>query len=356
MIRPLRVVELEGTPRERGRAHGEALKPLVQEFIERWKYRLRQVYQENPDELIDRFMEETRFVDAVKRWAPRLLDEVEGIGEGADVDFNTMFTVQCGDEQWWWFPERYDHVERCSALGCFREGDSPALLAQNGDLSNLYDGFQALLHVKHSGSILESYVCTHAGLIAAWGLNNQPVGICCNTVIDLNHAVDGLPVAFLVRMVLEQPSLEKAVEFVRRVRHASGQNYVIGGLERVVSLECSANKVVEYLPYDGARRTYHTNHPLVNDDIVLPLRPRAGTTHARFDYLDSRLRDPKKRVTVDAIKNILGSHEGPVCVHNNNQPVGGVTFMSLIYVLTKPPELHITTGPPCSSEWKTLRF
>jgi hypothetical protein len=354
MIRTLRTVELEGTPNERGRIHGEVLKPLINELVERWRYMI-SLHYGNPNTFIKRFMNETMFVDSVKKWAPHLLDEVEGIGEGADIDFNTVFTLQCMDEQWW-FTEMSAQTERCSSLGCYREEDTPTLLAQNGDLPSLYDGFQTLLHVKHQNPSLESFVCTYAGLIAAWGLNNQAVGICTNTLIDLNHSSDGLPVAFLIRMVLEQPSLEEAVKFIKSVKHASGQNYIIGGLEEVVCLECSSNMIREYTPYEEARRVYHTNHPLVNNDAVLPLRYYTGTSRARFSYFDGRLRDPSKKVTVDKIKHILSSHDGPVCVHNNYQPVGSVTFASLIYELSKPPVLHITAGPPCSSEWKVLRF
>ena len=34
------VLELAGRPRERGRIHGEALRPLVQEGVARWQYQL----------------------------------------------------------------------------------------------------------------------------------------------------------------------------------------------------------------------------------------------------------------------------------------------------------------------------
>jgi len=33
-----------------------------------------------------------------------------------------------------------------------------------------------------------------------------------------------------------------------------------------MSIECSAAKKVPFVPFDGATLTYHTNHPLSNDD------------------------------------------------------------------------------------------
>ncbi len=354
-----RFLVLEGSPKERGLIHGETLRPMILEVIERVKYSLRKNYGSNPERLIDRFVKETDFIAAVRKLSPHLLDEVEGISEGAGVDFNTIFFLQCMDEQWWWFPESGHKLEAggCSTIGSFRKDESPALLAQNMDIPNMFQGLDVLLHIKHRDS-LESYVYTFAGLIALCGVNNRPVGICCNTLIDMNHCTDGYPVAFIVRSVLEQSNLEEAIKFVRGVKHASGQNYTIGGFEEVVSLECSAGKISRFVPYESARRVYHTNHPLANDDIVVPPMKRmgTGTSHARFAYLAGRLRDPKVNITPETIRYILSSHEGPVCVHNNYQPGGGYTFGSLVYILSKPPELHLARGPPCQTEFEVYSF
>ena len=273
-----RFLVLEGSPRERGLVHGEMLRPMISEVIERLKYSLKKNYSLKPERLIDGFVKETDFIAAVRKLSPHLLDEVEGISEGAGVDFNTIFFLQCMDEQWWWFPESAHKLEAegCSALGCFRKDESPALLAQNMDIPNMFQGLDVLLHIKHRDS-LESYVYTFAGLIALCGVNNRPVGICCNTLIDLNHCTDGYPVAFIVRSVLEQSNLDEAIKFVRGVKHASGQNYTIGGFEEVVSLECSAGKISRFVPYESARRVCHTDHPLANYDIVVPPKKRMGT-------------------------------------------------------------------------------
>ena len=354
-----RFLVLEGSPKERGLIHGETLRPMILEVIERVKYSLRKNYGSNPERLIDRFVKETDFIAAVRKLSPHLLDEVEGISEGAGVDFNTIFFLQCMDEQWWWFPESISKLEArgCSTIGSFRKDESPALLAQNMDIPNMFQGLDVLLHIKHRDS-LESYVYTFAGLIALCGVNNRPVGICCNTLIDMNHCTEGYPVAFIVRSVLEQSNLEEAIKFVRGFKHASGQNYTIGDFEEVISLECSAGKISRFVPYEGARRVYHTNHPLANDDIVVPPMKRmgTGTSHARFAYLAGRLRDPTVNITPETIRYILSSHEGPVCVHNNNQPGGGYTFGSLVYILSKPPELHLARGPPCQTEYEIYSF
>jgi predicted choloylglycine hydrolase len=357
----VRLIVLEGKPQERGQIYGDNLKPMILEHIERWKYQLFKRTKMNPDKLIDQFMEETDMLAAVKRWGPNLLKEVEGIGEGAGIDFNTIFALQCMDEWWWWYKgaiER-EHSIYCSTLGCFKEDDNPALLAQTMDLSNIYHGLEILLHIKDPDSSIQSFVYTPAGIIGTCGLNNKPLGICRNTLGSLTPSEAGYPVAFMIRSVLEQPTLDKAIEFIKKIKHASGQNYMIGDSEKIVDFECSANNVSPYTPYEGSRRLYHTNHPLVNDDVIFPPKLGGGpvTTYDRFNYLEFRLKDPSKRITVETVKYIQRSHEGPISrARNLNNPGGGYTMGAVIYDLSIPPELLITLGPPHLKEHTTFRF
>ena len=67
-------------------------------------------------------------------------------------------------------------------MGIGKRGEQPAFIAQNMDVENYRDGFQVVLHVKQQSSDLESFVLTCAGMIGLNGMNNQGVGICCNTL------------------------------------------------------------------------------------------------------------------------------------------------------------------------------
>ena len=114
------------------------------------------------------------------------------------------------------------------------------MVAQNQDMPDFVYGHETLLHIKYQDSDLESYIWTFSGIIALVGMNNHSVGICANTLLDLNPCLDGLPVAFVQRGLAEQPSFEEAVKFAKTVKHTSGQNYVIGGKRNLINLECSA--------------------------------------------------------------------------------------------------------------------
>jgi hypothetical protein len=51
------------------------------------------------------------------------------------------------------------------------------------------------------------------------------------------------------------------------IQPAAPQNYLIGGLLKAAGFERSAGKMIPFLPFEGAEFVYHTNHPVVSDDL-----------------------------------------------------------------------------------------
>ena len=358
----LRVITLEGSPYNRGLVHGRTLKAEINDLVRLWKADLEQEYKMKADAFVAKFLKQTDFTKAIKKWTPELLEEVRGIADGSGVDFDTIYAFQLVDEMW--ANGEAIAAEHCTSIGVNKRGDNPALVAQNMDIPLFYHGYQTLLHVKHSSG-LESFVLTAPGLIALNGLNNNAVAINCNTLTQLRPAREGLPVAFVVRGVLERRSLEEAEQFIRNINHASGQNYIIGGAEKAKSLECSAGKVTEYRPYPGADRTYHTNHPLANDDFnpryVEELKKSNKTLLEgayycyRFESVEKRLRDRAKVVDVAAIKETLSSRDwegekGKGLISNSS------TYACVIMVLSDTPTLHIAPGNPHLTAFQTFTF
>jgi hypothetical protein len=347
---------------------------MIQEHIERWKEALRQEMDVEPEAYLEQLFSETNFLPAIERWTPNELEEVKGIAEGSGVGFKYIMARQLSDEEpWYRFEKRIQAkdrpIESCSAIGASGQAarGKRNILAQNMDTPTYYDGHQVLLHIKDPASPVEALVFTVAGKISLAGLNNQGIGICCNTLVQLNFATNGLPEDFLVRGFLARATLGDGLAFVRGVKHASGQNYVLGGPERVLDLECSANKICEFVPYPEADRVYHTNHPLVNDDQSLHERRIAQmphkmhekfqdslTTYARFESLEKHLGNPGDTVSVDKARAALSSHDGPVCRHKETG--ASITLGCLIMELMPSPTLHLAPGPPCSTPFTTYTF
>jgi hypothetical protein len=360
----------------RGRIHGETLRHEIAALTAIWKDALGR-YGLEPDRFIEEFLQDTRFDAAARRWTPGLWDEVGGIAEGANCDPSLIRAFQCIDEEWWYGRNRHHGIEpprrrdgagarKCSVLGVFGQEGAPAILAQNLDLMTYFDGYQVLLHTREIDSDLESFTLTSPGYIGMTGLNNRSLGVCVNALLQLDQRIDGLPVAFVVRGILEQESFDAAVRFVRTIDHASGQAYTIGCPERIATFECSANTKPRCRPTVSPTRLCHTNHPLASDDRAIHDRlmdkvgapkERTGPTDSevRMQSLEKRLSDRAETFTVETARAALGSHDDPampVCRHGP----GAFTFGCVVMELTDPPSLHLSPGPACRTEAGQYRF
>ena len=361
----LHTVTLEGTPHERGLVHGKSLKEPIHELLKLWKADLAERYRMDAGAFVKKFLQRTDFTAAIKKWTPDLLEEVNGIAKGAGVDFDTMLAFQLVDE--YWVHGSGVAGEHCSSLGVARRDDQPGYVAQTMDLEGFRNGFQAVLHIRQPNAKLETFVLTCAGLIGLNGLNSRSIGVCCNTLSQLAFCGDGLPVACVVRGLLQQDTEDAALDFLRRIKHASGQNYVIGGPDKVYDFECSAGKVSRFTPKTGPDVVWHTNHPLANDDYNAAHREamkkketakKEANSRVRLPALESRLGKDKVVPDLNLIKTILSSKDSaeyPVCRPHRN-PKDNFTFASVIMDLSAKPSFQVAPGPADVQPYRTLKF
>jgi len=371
----IKIVEISGTPYERGRQYGESAKEKILAAMKDWRLSLHRNHLKKPEDYLKEFLSYGDFQPAIDRWAPGMLDEVRGLADGAGVDFETMYAYQLADEEWiygikecQWKKEAQERDsetgQNCSALGVFGQPDLPNYLAQNMDLPGWSRGHQILLKIDYGE--FQVMLLTVAGMVATTGVNSRGLGICCNTLFDLDHCHDGLPVAFVVRRVLEMSSFSEAANFVQSVKHASGQNYTIGDVEEIGAFESAAGKVARYIPDPDMPRVFHTNHPIVNDDkdyfdqyqshqSASFQQEGPNNSEIRYAALENRLGKHRETVTIDDIKAALRSHDdphNPICV---DVPTV-LTFGSVIYELNDSPALHLTVGAPCKAKYQAYKF
>ena len=349
------VLELSGTPYERGRIHGQALKPEIRELVKRWQADIEKSYSVPASAFIRKLLEASDFKPAIERWTPGLLDEVRGIADGAGIDFRTMFAYQLIDETWVMGPDL--GLSKCTSIGARRQGARPAFVAQNLDLPVFYNDFPTVLRIRGRGEP-EALVFTIPGVIAANGLNDRSVGVCVNAVTQLSYSVKGLPVAFVIRGILRQKTYEDAVRFLKEISPAAPQNYLIGGPDQVAGFERSADRIAEFLPFPGAEFTYHTNHPLVNEDFnprfsaQLKKSGMSPETYKaicpRFRFLEASFKDNSAELGLAVLERLFADRGSQI----NNERTYGCTIM----VLGDRPELHIAPGRPDKEPFQVLGF
>lgn len=363
-MKPLNVLPLNGAPRPRGQMYGESLRASIRDNLAGWKESLGKSIGIDPSAYLAEFVARTNFQPAIQQWTPDVWEEVIGLAEGAGLDFNELYAFQLADEEWLYRRNRKSQQleggEHCSSLGICGQR---TLVAQNMDVPAYYDGYQTVLHIRHPQSDREELIFTAAGLIALNGLNSRGVGVCVNSLMQLDCGVQGLPVAFVIRGLLER-DFDTALDFVQSVPHASGQNYLIGGAGNVADFECAAGKVAPF--HAGNARVVHTNHPLANDaqqiyNALYAALPDAikqevaegqQNTQSRYAWLERHTQDD---LTIADIKTILSAtQEAPVCVERGDPH--GITLGCTVMELTAPPVLHLTPGPPSQTDFVAFTF
>jgi isopenicillin-N N-acyltransferase-like protein len=192
-----------------------------------------------------------------------------GLAESSGQSFKDVYCYQMIDE-FWVYLDKIEHTEiyHCSGIGVAASGLYPAYIAQNLDGPGSMNGSQILIHIKAYKNEPEQYLLSGAGLVAMNGVNSNGIGVTVNTLMDLTASTDGLPVACVVRGILLKKDKQSALDFLQTVKHASGQNYILGVVDSVFDFEASANKVVRFMPVaNNTALVYHTNHAVSNSDL-----------------------------------------------------------------------------------------
>ncbi|QEX23079.1 peptidase C45 [Hypericibacter adhaerens] len=369
----LAVAEIGGSARERGRQHGRQLKALVRERDRRWRAEIEAFMAMPADRFIGRFLAETRFVAAIERHAPDLLEEVRGIAEGAELPEDALLAAQFMDEEWWYSVQLKQRREaagtahHCSGIASLTPGGG-ALLAQNMDLARWSDGLQALLLIRDIAPGLDAYVLTMAGMIGLCGVNSAGLAVTVNTLGDLNSASDGLPVAFVSRTLLARTGYDEAARFLGEIRHASGQNYILSDGRQLGDFECSTDHAVAFTPQDAAPGClWHTNHALANRDLLPPSASEEAArfrrnTRQRLAALETRLKGRAAPFEQAVIRETLASQDdpdNPVSVTTENadrRRSGFFTFASVIWEIGPEIRAHVAPGAPSQFPYESFRL
>jgi isopenicillin-N N-acyltransferase-like protein len=358
----IRVIKLTGTNYEMGLQHGRQLKTEIHDLVELWEKDIELNYQIPSEEFISKFLESTNYVQAIKKWTPNLFEEIKGISEGSEIDINKIIVFQLVDEMWNNGGVVFK-AHHCSSIGVANRNNngSTNYIAQNVDVTPFYHKNKILLSFNNPLNNLSTYVLTVPGIIGVNGIN-ETIGITVNSLMDLQNSSDGLPVCCVVRGALNQNTFEQAANFINEIKHASGQNYIIGSKSDVASFECSSIKVSKYWPDSVKRYTFHANNALINDSYqpsyIQYLEDSLQMTHKEYIKDIPRLESLRKRILnqgsidLNILKQTLRSKDSktdPIC--------NDYTWVSTIMEFHEDYNvLLVSPGKPDATEYVKFRI
>jgi predicted choloylglycine hydrolase len=203
----------------------------------------------------------------------------------------------------------------CTAVAITRPNSRAA--GQNMDLPDWTNGLQTVLRVKDKNG-LGVIAATYPGSLATMGMNSNGVIVVVNA-LDLATNMTGMPVDFVTRGALHQPTAADAISYIREIPHAVGQNYTVLDGKDLFMVEAAADKVIDVPTH--AEVSGHTNHAFT--------REYTGSegSYARMQAVEDN-RDSLK--SVEDLKNLLLDKESGVCITLGRWREDMYSFMGLV--------------------------
>ena len=338
--------EFSGTPKELGRQHGEALKGESHDLYEKLLgYYVNHTPTSNERSIVG-FT--GRYLDSTQKYAPELIEEIDGIAEGANLAFEKVFFMNCYDEMAY-YNETKDQVNGCTLfLGTGRAtADGRTYMGQGWDMDDFYKPVIIRLAPsdpqKHPGLIM----LTHPGIVGGAGINEHELTLIWSTVKATDEST-GVPVTLMIRKVLSGKNLNDAVNTLLNTPRASGFNYMVGNRYGGFNFEATgAREELEYITAIRAHANHYENSALRQYEIRPPVR--SSNTHIRSGRMRQLLENDFGKLDLEIFKNILCDHANypfSICRHLVAGESKSVTQSALIFI---PEEklMFASDGPPC---------
>jgi isopenicillin-N N-acyltransferase-like protein len=306
------------------------------------------------------FAENTGHINTVKELVPELYQEMQGIADGANVDFNELFLYQSFDELFLFLMKSgaLDIADgHCTTLGVYGRKNLPNYVTHNNDIPTYHEGAVTVLKIKYPNSDLVILQQTFAGQIAQNGVNNYGVGVGMNTIADLPTSDQGIPVSFNVRKILETKDRNEAVDYLKSVHFGTAMNYLIADREKVISVETWENKVVVLDIYED-NYAIHTNHTLQeNAPVAFKMDASMGGgsygyTFERLELATETLKSDRDKIDFQGIRKLKSTR--PILV--NPGSATGRTIQCMIVEIPAEGNPVLYTTPDSPNWFEHVKF
>jgi isopenicillin-N N-acyltransferase-like protein len=368
----IEVLTLSGTPHERGRQHGEALKDRILHLYERLVAVVSSV-QRGQDSPQLRYPEGTLLAyarahaPATRAYAPDLYEELEGIAEGAAVPFDKVLLLNCVAEvrRLMFTDSAARAVDRafspappqtgCTCLAVQGQAamDQQVYVGQGYDIEPFWE--PVVFRIQDERARLEQVVVGHPGIIAQFGFNGAGLAFVTGGLL-VSDQRPGVPAPVVARKILQQTRLGDALDAIVGAERTIGVSYVVASPFGVVDLETSAAE--------------HDCHYLHDDIFACANHIRSGAlrhlqgglygmdSFVRKGRMLQLLRAGHGTLDLDSLKAIQADHTDypfSICRHVVEGTSNAQTRCAVIF---RPADrlMWITAGNPCQAPYAEIQI
>jgi isopenicillin-N N-acyltransferase-like protein len=344
----LLLIEVKGSPRQRGRQQGEGARPQILSMLALYRQILPPVTKMSWEEGL---REARKFLPYAEEALPHFVEELRGIAEGAGVPSEEIWTLNCYEG----LLESRQQVWGCTCVAVRDDltADGHVLLAHNEDWNSGDRDHVYLVRAEPDDGPAFIGV-TYGPLLVNIGLNAEGIGIAIDSVYPTDGRV-GVPRILCSRAVLSARTIGEAIRACVPKLRAGGYSYLLADSNgELYSVETSAT--THDITYGEQGWLAHTNHYLSPRMKALEEPGTYAGSNVRLNRARRLLQAQLGNITVESLQALLRDHVNfpdSICAHEDpadSPHERGQTLVSLVMDLTER-VLWPAPGPPCEGEY-----
>jgi isopenicillin-N N-acyltransferase-like protein len=346
--KPVPIIEVSGSPRERGRQQGEAAQAEALRAMDRYREILPQAIGLSWEASL---REARKFLPYGEEVFPEYVEEMRGIAEGSGLSFDEVWTLNCYEG----LTETSQQMWGCTSVAVRDDqtADGHVLVAHNEDWTSVDKEHVYLVRSRPDDG--PAFIgMTYGPLLVNIGLNSEGIGVAIDSVYPTDGRV-GVPRILSSRAVLDARTIGQAIRACVPKLRAGGYVHLLADRHgELYTVETTATTHV--LLYGEEGWLVHTNH---YQAPKMQAQQEAGTyssSNVRLHRARRLLKRQLGHVSVESLQALLRDHVNyPDSICSHEDPADPphereCTLVSLIMDLTER-VLWAAPGPPCEGEY-----
>ncbi|MGE0577335.1 C45 family autoproteolytic acyltransferase/hydolase [Reyranella sp.] len=349
---PFPLIEIFGSPRERGRTHGKAAADRLRRGIRMYSESLLKSGVDWRE--LERRAE--AMVPAIERFDPSYVEEMRGIAEGSGEPFAGVVLMNARTEMVV-AARKQKEKEQLLPDGCTAalalpsvSADGVLLHGQNWDWRAECAETGVVLRIRRDDGP-DILTFTEAGGLARSGLNSAGIGLTANALeCDRDYQRGpGVPLPFVRRKVLESAHLAQAVHTIVATPKLGSNHMAVSHCDgEAFGFECAPDETFWLTPEDGLY--VHANHWIAPSARARVKDTGLAETPCSI-YRDKRVRErlePRRgKLSLGDFRQAFFDDWGaPWSVCRPPRPsVRGVMSATTAMILMRPGEGHLEACP-----------
>lgn len=349
----LPVIEVFGTPRAMGRAHGEAVRELVRGFMAD-RVRAGAVFVRQKRRDGDFLATAAACLGILRAWDPAGWDEHLGVAEGAGVDPVELYAAgnltDIRDAACFRPIAAGAEAEGCTTalVPAARSATGAPLAAQTWDLNPPDLAFVVAVRRRPAeGPATVSITC--AGCPNLMGVN--AAGLAFGTTNLKVHGVRaGVPYLSLLHRMSRCRDRAEAAAVLRAAPRAAAHSYWLADPAGIEDWECTADRA---LPRPGDGPLCRTNHCLDDGNAAREDEPPTASSRARLESARRALSAP--RLGVDDLRALFADRsQGADSINRYVEDGTGTSTNACMVAEPRERRIHACRGSADRGAWAVL--